>query len=77
MQLVLNFIGVLVVLGLAYLLSYDRKSIDYKIVGRSIAIQFVLAFILVKFPIGIWCVTKVGDGVSKIIRLGWNLFSAL
>ena len=67
MQLVLNFIGVLVVLGLAYLLSYDRKSIDYKIVGRSIAIQFVLAFILVKFPIGIWCVTKVGDGVSKII----------
>lgn len=67
MQILLNFIGIFVVLGLAYLLSYNRKAIDYKIVFRSIAIQFILALILVKFPIGVWCVTKVSEGVGKII----------
>lgn len=43
MHILLNFLGIFVILGLAYLLSYDRKSIDYKIVARSIAIQFVIA----------------------------------
>lgn len=67
MHILLNFLGIFVILGLAYLLSYDRKSIDYKIVARSIAIQFVIAFLLVKFPLGVWCVTKVGESVSKLI----------
>ena len=67
MHVLLNFAGIFVVLGLAYLLSYDRKAIDYKIVARSIAIQFVIAFILVKFPLGVWCVTKVGECISKLI----------
>lgn len=70
MQILLNFAGIFVVLGLAYLLSYDRKEIDYKIVGRSIGIQFVIAFILVKFPLGIWCVTKIGECIGKIIGYG-------
>lgn len=67
MQILLNFLGIFVVLGLAYLLSYDRKSVDFKIVARCIGIQFIIAFILIKFPLGIWCVTKVGQGIGQLI----------
>ena len=35
--------GILVVIAIAYLFSYDRKRIDWKLVGGGLLIQLVLA----------------------------------
>lgn len=45
-----GFIGLLFVLGLAYLLSSDRSAINWALVGKGIALQLVLAILILKVP---------------------------
>lgn len=47
-DIVRGLIGVLFILGLAFLLSKDRKAINWKLVGWGIGIQFVLAVFILK-----------------------------
>lgn len=70
MKIFISLIGILVVLGLMYLLSSDKKSIPYKTVIRALGIQFVIAFLLVKFPLGRLVVAKVSDGVTAVLNCG-------
>ncbi len=64
MKLLLNFIGIIVILGLIFLLSWDRKNIQWKTVLRAVVIQFVIALLLVKIPIGKTIVSVLSDGVT-------------
>ena len=70
MKLLLNFIGIIVILGLIFLLSWDRKNIQWKTVLRAVVIQFVIALLLVKIPIGKTIVSVFSDGVTAIINCG-------
>ena len=70
MKLLLNFIGIIVILGLIFLLSWDRKNIQWKTVLRAVVIQFVIALLLVKIPIGKTIVSVLSDGVTAIINCG-------
>lgn len=45
-----GFLGLLFVLGLAYLLSSDRKAINWALVGKGIALQLILALLILKVP---------------------------
>lgn len=47
MKLVLSLIGIVVILGLLWLLSWDRKRIDWKLVAKAVAAQIILAIIIV------------------------------
>ena len=70
MKVVLNLIGVLVVLGLAFLLSWNKKAIKWKAVAKAVAAQFILAVLLVKVPIGKQIVSVLSDGVTAVINCG-------
>jgi len=70
MKLLLNLIGIVVILGLIFLLSWDRKRIPWKIVLRAILIQFVIAILLVKIPIGKTIVSVISNGITAIINCG-------
>lgn len=70
MRYILNLLGVFVVLGLAFLLSWNRKAIKWKIVIKAVIIQFVLAILLVKVPIGKTIVSVLSDGVTAVINCG-------
>lgn len=70
MKYVLNLLGIVVVLGLVFLLSWDRKNIKWKAVGKAILVQFVVAVLLVKVPIGKKIVSVLSDGVTAIINCG-------
>lgn len=70
MKLLLNLIGIAVILGLIFLLSWDRRKIQWKTVLRAILIQFVIALLLVKIPIGKTIVSVISDGVTAIINCG-------
>lgn len=43
-------IGIVSMLGICYLLSKDRKAIDWKLVGSGIVLQLVLAILILKVP---------------------------
>ena len=70
MKLLLNIIGILVVLAIALLLSWDRRNIPWKTVGKGLAVQFIIAILLVKLPIGRTIVSAVSDAVTAVIGCG-------
>lgn len=70
MKYLLNLLGILVVIGLTFLLSWNKKAIKWKAVLKAIAAQFVLAVILVKVPIGKKVVSVLSDGVTAVINCG-------
>lgn len=53
-----------------FLLSSNKKEIPYKTVIKALGIQFVIAFLLVKFPLGRLVVSKVSDVVTAVLNCG-------
>ena len=59
-----SLFGILCLLGLAYLLSNSRKSINWRTVISGLALQWVLAFIVLKTSFG----ALFFDGAQKFVR---------
>ena len=70
MTILLNVIGIVVLLGGLYFFSSNKKLIDKKIIIKALVIQFILAFMLVKFPLGRLFIEKVSDVVTNILGYG-------
>ena len=51
MEKIFALIGVFVFVGLGYLMSIDKKNINWKSVGIAFVGQFVLALLLIKTPL--------------------------
>jgi len=60
-------IGVIVLLGIAYLLSNDRKMIDTNIIIWGLGLQISFAFIILKTPLGEYIFTYLNNIIIKII----------
>ena len=60
-------IGVIVLLGIAYLLSNDRKMIDANIIIWGLGLQISFAFIILKTPIGEYIFTYLNNIIVKLI----------
>ena len=74
MKVFLNLLGIVVVIGLIFLISWDRKNIRWKAVGKAIIAQFVIAILLVKVPVGKMVVSAISDGVSSYqLRTEWSV----
>lgn len=70
MTILLNIIGIIVLLGALYFFSSNKKLIDKKMILKALVLQFILAFLLVKFPLGQVVIEKVSDVVTNILGYG-------
>ena len=70
MSIIFNILGIIVLLGGLYLVSTDKSSVNKKLIGKALLIQFVLAFFLVKFPLGRNIVMVVSDFVTNVLSYG-------
>ncbi|HWL12803.1 MAG TPA: nucleoside transporter C-terminal domain-containing protein [Ureibacillus sp.] len=70
MSILIGILGLIVVFGLAYLLSNDKKAIDYKAVGIMLVMQVVLTIIMFKTTIGLTVIESIGNGFSTVINIG-------
>jgi len=43
-------LGMAVLIGISFLLSHDRKNIDWKLVGAGLTLQIILAISILKVP---------------------------
>ena len=50
MSLLRGLLGIIVLLGLAYLFSYDRKRIDWRLVGGGLFLQLIVALLVLYVP---------------------------
>ena len=72
MKIVINILGILVVMAIMYLLSASKKDVPLKTVLKALGIQFIIAFILVKFPLGRLAIEKVSDVVTQVLTYGMD-----
>ena len=72
MTLLLNILGIIVVIGGLYLFSENKGKVDKKLIAKALVAQFVLAFLLVKFPLGQNIVKAVSDFVTNVLNYGFE-----
>ncbi|HGD2200893.1 TPA: NupC/NupG family nucleoside CNT transporter [Streptococcus agalactiae] len=70
MQFIYSIIGILLVLGIVYAISFNRKSVSLSLIGKALIVQFIIALILVCIPLGQQVVSVVSTGVTKVINCG-------
>lgn len=63
MDKLIGIIGLFVLIGIAYLISDNKKKIDFKLVAIGITMQFAFALLILKFPLG----RKVFETASNLI----------
>jgi CNT family concentrative nucleoside transporter len=62
-----GLLGIVLILGIAYLLSNNRKSINYRTVGVGFGLQVVLAIFILKTDIGQAVFQWLGDSINTLL----------
>lgn len=62
-----GILGIAVVLGGAYLMSYDRKRIDWKLIGGGLLMQLVFAFAILYVPVVGIVLEWIGKAFIKLM----------
>ncbi|MBC9825487.1 NupC/NupG family nucleoside CNT transporter [Carnobacterium inhibens] len=66
MSRVITVLGIIIMLGILFLLSDNKKAINKRTVGVALAAQLVLALFLIKVPVGSWIIEQLAAGVTKL-----------
>ena len=70
MKMVLNLVGIAAVLAICWLISWNRKSVQWKTVAKAFLAEFIIALIIVKIPLGQKIVTVLSNGLTAVINCG-------
>lgn len=63
-----GLIGVALIFAIAFLMSNNRKAINYRLVFSGLAIQISLAVFILKIPVGKSIFAWLGDAVTEILN---------
>jgi CNT family concentrative nucleoside transporter len=64
--------GIVLILGIAFALSSNRKAINWRLVGSGLAIQLFLAFFILKSDTGKLLFEKLGALIEKVLGFSAN-----
>jgi CNT family concentrative nucleoside transporter len=67
MSRLIGVVGMFVLIGIAYLISEDRKKIDIRPVIGGLLLQLAFAFTILKLPIGKLAFQKLSDFIATIL----------
>ncbi|MBZ9607377.1 NupC/NupG family nucleoside CNT transporter [Clostridium estertheticum] len=70
MIIIRNLLGIVMLFGVLYLVSNNKANLNKKLIIKAFAIQFVVAILLVKVPLGRVIIQNVSDGVSNVLNYG-------
>ena len=65
----MNLLGILVILGIAWLCSHNRTHINFKTVGAAFLLHIAVALFVLKTALGMGMIRKLADGA-------WYLYTA-
>ena len=68
MERFFGIFGIIFIFGLAYLLSNNRKAINYKTIGMGFLLQVLLAVFIFKVPFGRTLFLYIGKLIQKILE---------
>ena len=67
MERLTGLIGIVLILAIAFLMSNNRKAINYRLVISGLAIQILLALFILKVPVGKEIFSWLGAAVTKVL----------
>jgi CNT family concentrative nucleoside transporter len=67
MERLAGLLGIIVLLGLAYAFSTDRKAIKLRTVAWGLGLQILFAIVVLRVPLGRAAIESVGDGVRTLL----------
>lgn len=67
MNILMSFVGIVVLFAIGFALSNNRKAINYRTVGGALAIQAAFGGFVLYVPAGQVILRTVSDGVSSVI----------
>ena len=70
MAVLQNILGLAISLAICFLLSWHRKSIPWKTVIKALIAEFIIAFIIVKIPLGAKILSAASDGITAVLNCG-------
>jgi CNT family concentrative nucleoside transporter len=62
-----GLLGMVVIIGIAWLFSAKRKQVDWKVVGIGLAFQLAMAMLVLYVPPAQWLFELVGKGFVKVL----------
>jgi CNT family concentrative nucleoside transporter len=62
-----GLLGIATMVGLAWLMSYDRKRINWRLVASGLGLQAVFGIIVLKTDLGRAIFAKVGDLITQLL----------
>jgi CNT family concentrative nucleoside transporter len=62
-----GLIGIVLIFSIAFLMSNNRKAINYRLVISGLAIQILLALFILKVPVGKEIFSWLGAAVTKVL----------
>jgi concentrative nucleoside transporter, CNT family len=68
MNILFGLLGIVAMLLIAFLMSFNRKAINYKTVVVGLVLQFLLALFILKFEPGKLMFQYIGSFVEKILQ---------
>jgi nucleoside transport protein len=68
MNILMFFVGLLVVFGLAFIASNNRSKIKYKPIAIMIVLQLVLSYILLNTAAGFIAISAIADGFNMLLK---------
>ena len=81
MERFVGLIGIVVIFGIAYAMSNNKKAINYKTIGMGFLLQILLALFIFKVPVGRSIFMFIGEFIRKILEFayegGFFVFGAL
>lgn len=69
--MLISIVGIIVLLGLAFLLSGDKKNINLRVVGSAFALQLAVAAFVLVVPVGKDILTGMSNGVNQVINYAY------
>jgi CNT family concentrative nucleoside transporter len=63
----IGVLGIAVMIGLAVLMSYDRKRINWRLVASGVAIQVVFGLLVLKTTVGRNLFQTLGDWITALL----------
>ena len=65
-----NILGLLVSVSICFLLSWNKNRVPWMTVVKALVAEFVIAFIIVKIPLGAKALKALSDGITALLNCG-------
>lgn len=72
MERYIGLVGIAVLIGCAYLLSVNRRRIEWRIVLVGLTCQFLIGFLLLRWPQGAQAINVLADKVIAFLNLSYK-----